>query len=363
MSDLAATLAKLARRTTAQFQAPGGRDNLQDFAFPGANPGQLQARVFVPADLPVGAALVVVLHGCTQTAADYDRGSGWTQLAQEAGFAVLFPEQQQANNPNLCFNWFSPVDQRRGSGEAQSIRSIIAAMVAAHGIDERRIFITGLSAGGAMATIMLATYPDIFAGGAIIAGLPYGTARSVPDAFARMRGDGHPPTAELQALVRSASDHKGPWPTISIWQGTADATVDASNAETIVAQWQGVHGVTGKAPMSDRIDGGLRRLWRDNAGRPVIESWTITGMGHGTPITSRGSDACGIAGPYMLEAGISSTRHIARGWGLLPQAAQAKPATLRPLATPAPKPAAIHTKDGGVGAVIDKALRSAGLIR
>ena len=105
---------------------------------------------------------------------------------------MLFPEQQRANNANLCFNWFVPEDIRRDSGEALSIRQMIEATVVAHGIDRRRIFVTGLSAGGAMASVMLATYPEIFAGGAIIAGLPYGSAATIPEAFDRMRGHGGP---------------------------------------------------------------------------------------------------------------------------------------------------------------------------
>jgi poly(hydroxyalkanoate) depolymerase family esterase len=116
--------------------------------------------------------LVVALHGCTQTAADYDHGSGWTRLADRYGFAVLFPEQQRANNPNNCFNWFLPSDTRRSHGEAFSIRQMIERVITDHGVDRRRVFVVGLSAGGAMTSAMLATYPDLFAGGAIIAGLP-----------------------------------------------------------------------------------------------------------------------------------------------------------------------------------------------
>ena len=367
MTDLATTLANLARRKTVQFRSPGGTtapDHLQDLAVVNANPGNLRGRMFMPDGLAAGAPLVVVLHGCTQTAADYDRGSGWSQLAEAAGFALLFPEQRQANNQNLCFNGFSPIDQRRGSGEAQSIRSMVAAMVAAHGIDKRRIFITGLSAGGAMASSMLATYPEVFAGGAIIAGLPFGTARSVAEAFARMRGDSHPPAAELESLVRGASDYRGSWPKVSVWQGNADSTVDASNAEQIVAQWRGLHGVAAQAPEVERIDGNLCRRWRNRDGVAVIEAWTIDGMGHGTPLATRGADACGVAGPYMLDVGISSTRHIARSWGLAVDVGKLDaPTATRSPWVGAVDPLATQAGDGGVGAVIENALRTVGLMR
>jgi len=297
---------------------PTGR--LTDFADSGANPGNLRARIYVPQGLQAGAPLVVVLHGCTQTADGYDHGSGWSQLAQEHGFALLFPEQQRANNPNLCFNWFSASDSRRGAGEALSIQQMIEAMIRTHAINRSRIYVTGLSAGGAMTSIMLATYPEIFAGGAIIAGLPYGSATGVGDAMARIRGEGYPSHAELAAHVRSASDFRGPWPSVSVWHGSADAVVDKSNADRIVGQWLAVHGLAATRPEQDRVDGCERQVWRDAAGRAVITSYEIDGMGHGMPLDTKGADAAGSAGPYMLEAGISSTRHIARSWGLLGEA-------------------------------------------
>lgn len=336
------------------------RDRLSDLTDFGTNPGALAARYYVPAGLQAGAPLVVVLHGCTQTAGSYDHGAGWSQLADELGFALLFPQQQRTNNPNLCFNWFSPIDARRGSGEPLSIRQMIATMVATHAIDERRIYITGLSAGGAMASTMLATYPEVFAGGAIIAGLPFGAASNVNEALARMRGDGYPSGDDLAAQVRQASDHDGPWPAISVWQGSADQTVAASNAERIIAQWQPLHGVAQTAPEHDVVEGARRRIWRDTAGRPVIEAYDIPGMAHGTPLKTQGQGACGASGPYMLEAGISSTRHIARLWGLT-QGEGFVPAD-------APTAPVLEAVSGtgwpmGVGAIIEDALRTAGLLR
>ncbi|TMK40443.1 MAG: PHB depolymerase family esterase, partial [Alphaproteobacteria bacterium] len=116
----------------------------------GTNPGALRMFSFVPGSVPHRPALVVVLHGCGQTAAGYDLGAGWSTLAKRYGFALLMPEQQPANNPATCFNWFNPDDAARDRGEAFSIRNMIARMVAIHGIDRRRVYITGLSAGGAM---------------------------------------------------------------------------------------------------------------------------------------------------------------------------------------------------------------------
>src|SRR4051812_38332359 len=137
------------------------------------NPGCLRMYTYVPDPLPSAPALVVVLHGCLQTAAEYDLGAGWSTLADRFRFALLFPEQQRGNNPRGCFNWFQRSDSERDQGEAHSIRHMVEHMIQTHSIDRRRVFVTGLSAGGAMTLVMLAAYPEVFAGGAVIAGVPY----------------------------------------------------------------------------------------------------------------------------------------------------------------------------------------------
>ena len=151
----------------------------------GANPGDLRMFSYVPENLQTAPALVVVLHGCGQTAAGYDLGAGWSTLAQHYGFALLMPQQQLSNNGQGCFNWFNPEDTARGSGEASSISQMVARMVNDHQIDAHRIYVTGLSAGGAMTTVMLATYPELFAAGAVIAGLPF--AYGGAEGFTRSR--------------------------------------------------------------------------------------------------------------------------------------------------------------------------------
>jgi poly(hydroxyalkanoate) depolymerase family esterase len=334
----------------------------------GSNPGALKAHCYCPKDICDGAPLVVVLHGCTQNASAYDNGSGWSQLADEFGFALLYPEQQRANNPNLCFNWFRPEDARRGSGEALSIRQMIEAMVVAHNLDRQRIFITGLSAGGAMAAAMLATYPEVFAGGGIIAGLAYGTATSVPEAFDRMRGHAGPSEQGLQQMLRRASPHDGPWPRISIWQGWADQTVAPSNAEAIAAQWRGVHSV-GTAPTHSKHEGvRTTRVWSDADGEHKIEINLIAGMAHGTPI---GRDGLGAAAPFMLDVGISSTRELARFWGIakrgtneadhLNAGRDPEPSMLQPLTQDTFQGSAATGPN--VQSIIEDALRRAGLLR
>ena len=258
---------------------------------------------------------MVVLHGCTQNAALYDRGSGWSELAERHGFAVLFPEQTRANNHNLCFNWYAARDNRRGRGEAASIAQMVKHLVTSHQLDPERVFINGLSAGGAMTAAMLAAYPDLFAGGAIIAGLPYGAAEGVSQALERMRGQGFPSRRALGSKIANAADHDGPWPTLSVWHGTADSLVVPANADVIVDQWRDRVGLGEIEGEVDTVDGHPRTTWRDAAGRVMVERYDVQGMGHGTPLATRGKAACGTAGPHMLEAGICSTRRLATTWG------------------------------------------------
>lgn len=325
----------------------------------------------MPTSVEQGAPLVVVLHGCTQTAAGYDYHAGWSALAEKYAFVVLLPEQKRANNPNLCFNWFAPRDARRGRGEALSIAQMIETVHQRYGTGRGRVFVTGLSAGGAMAAVMLATYPEVFAGGAIIAGLPFGTANNVPQALERMRGHELPDQTRLESLVRSASGFAGPWPTLSVWHGTRDRTVAPPNAKATIEQWRQLHGA-GEKPSSIQAAGDhTRRVWLDPQGREVIEEYEVSGLAHGTPLSTLDPESNETAGPHMLEAGISSTRRIAHFWGIgrasaaktatigrsgqtaTPDSRSQMPQSLLPLSTRA-------TTD--LATTIEKALRAAGLL-
>lgn len=344
---------------------------------------------FVPAQLQKPRALVVVLHGCGQTAAAYDLGAGWSTLARHYGFALLMPEQQRVNNGNTCFNWFSPEDTVRGSGEAHSIREMIAHMVEAHRINHRRVFITGLSAGGGMTSVMLATYPEVFAAGAVIAGLPYGIASNLREALEGMFHSPARPARELGDLVRSASDHGGPWPKVSVWHGSADRTVNPGNANEIVKQWLDLHDLP-DAPMAETVvDGYPRQAWWNKDGETLVESFAITDMAHGTPLGIADNDQrYGVEGAFLIEAGISSSYHIAKFFGLtgwIPDAAtkkaEAKPATkpeTKPTLSPAPhlarsiraaiaeepvEPQRENVRGFDLGQIITRALTAAGLMK
>jgi poly(hydroxyalkanoate) depolymerase family esterase len=316
------SLAELGRNLRPDLHSP-----LAEVKGFGTNPGSLRMFSYVPVVQQHPRALVVVLHGCGQSAAGYDVGAGWSTLAKHYGFAVLMPEQQPSNNANTCFNWFNPEDIARERGEACSIRQMIARMVADHGIDPRRIFITGLSAGGAMTTVMLAAYPELFAAGAVIAGLPFGVATNVREALTGMRASRTRSPGELGDLVRKASNHKGSWPKLSVWHGSADRTVHPGNANEIVKQWLDVHHLPLEPMSAGMVDGHPHEVWWDADGETVVESYTIADMAHGTPLGVADNDKrYGTHGAFMIEAGISSSYHIAKFFGLTGWIRQQKPA-------------------------------------
>ena len=333
---------EFARSLTSAAQSP-----LVETTGFGSNPGELRMLSFVPAQLQPAPALVVVLHGCGQTAAGYDVGAGWSTLAERFGFALLMPEQLRTNNPQNCFNWFNPEDIARDHGEAGSIRQMIARMIADHGIDRNRIFVTGLSAGGAMTSVMLATYPEVFSAGAVIAGLPYGVAGNVREALNGMLQAPSRPADELGDLVRNASNHRGPWPKISVWHGSADRTVNPANADEIVKQWLDLHHLPAAAMSKGMVDGYPHLVWWNADGETMIESYTITDMAHGTPLGIADNDErYGVEGAFLIEAGISSSYHIARFFGLtdrvsLPRGA----ATVAKAASANPSPPPLRTPD------------------
>lgn len=293
---------------------PAVAAKLKEVADFGSNPGGLAMFEYVPPRLGKNAPLVVILHGCLQSAQGFDNGSGWTALARENGFAVVYPEQRRNNNPNLCFNWFRPSAVARDRGELMSVRQMIDAACSRHGLDTSRIYVAGLSAGGALASALLATYPDLFAGGAIIAGLPFGAARDAMTALSVMNSGANRSAEEWGDFVRSVSPEMSRRPAISIWHGTGDRIVSIANASASLRQWLNVYGLPETAGVDKAYAWGTRRQWKDGQGSAAVSLYQISGMGHGLPLKRAVSPS--EPDKFMLNAGISAPVELADVWGL-----------------------------------------------
>ncbi|MBC7434306.1 MAG: PHB depolymerase family esterase [Rubritepida sp.] len=297
-----------------------------------ANPASLSMQYYRPPLMQPGAPLVVLLHGCRQHPARYAADSGWLTLAQRHGFALLLPGQVGRNNSMGCFSWFDPAAVAPQGGEAASILAMIDAMITQHGIDRRQVFISGLSA-GAMAVALLAVAPGVFAGGGIIAGLPFGAAGSVSDALRAMRDPGPAGGPAWGDKVRAAAPAPARPPPVSIWHGTTDRTVAAGNAEALEAQWADVQGLDPTRMVIQPFGARACRLWHDEAGGRVrLRRWTIAGLGHGTPISPNAPEPdrrLGAVSRFMLESEIGSTWLMARDWGLLASPPTGQAATVQ----------------------------------
>ncbi|MBF0371822.1 MAG: PHB depolymerase family esterase, partial [Alphaproteobacteria bacterium] len=259
-------------------------------------------KLYIPANRPDGLVpLVVMLHGCTQSPDDFAAGTRMNLLAEEHGCLVAYPEQPSSANHSKCWNWFSPEHQGRGAGEPSLIAGITRRIIAEHPIDPGRVYVAGLSAGGAAAAIMGATHPDLFAAVGVHSGLACGSARDLPSALAAMRQGGAP----------SAVPGKDPIPAI-VFHGDQDGTVHPRNGEAVVAQTTPSGGITPKVERGHAPGGGhayTRVLHADPSGRVLCEQWTIHGAGHawagvapaGSYTDPRGPDASREMLRFFLE--------------------------------------------------------------
>jgi poly(hydroxyalkanoate) depolymerase family esterase len=301
----------------------------------GSNPGNLRMFTYVPAALPQGAPLVVLLHGCKQRAASFARDSGFLALAEHQKFALLLPEQKglpsylfdvyvfpwvltwfDANNQNACFNWFEPDNTTRDKGETQSIRQMMDFMIERHALDRSRVYVAGLSAGGAMTAALLAAYPERFAGGAIVAGVPYGCADTVRTALRCMAPGIDRTPAEWAGRVRDAAPARTNFPPLSIWQGQDDSRVAPRNRRELVEQWTAVRGIPA-IPFETLHSGHLTRERYSDGTTTLVESVLVERLGHAFPIQGDGPLPCGQPGDFAVEAGVCAAAEILRFWGLL----------------------------------------------
>ncbi|MEU5316005.1 PHB depolymerase family esterase [Streptomyces sp. NPDC021056] len=282
----------------------------------GTNPGALRMFRYVPDGLPAGRPVVVALHGCTQNASGYGTGSGWTQLADRWGFSVVLPQQQSANNASLCFDWFQSGDMARGQGEAASVAQMVERQVG--DVSGGPVYVTGLSAGGGLAAVMMAAYPEKFAAGGIVAGLPYGCAQAAGSPYVCMYvGATQTPDQWGDRVWAARPGYAGPWPRLVAFQGTGDYTVKPVNMTDLVEQWTDVQGGDQVADVSDTVAGYPHRTYTNAGGTTVVETYSVTGMGHGQPVDpGSGSAQCGTAGAYILDVNLCAAYRMGAAWGL-----------------------------------------------
>ena len=263
------------RRPNLQPPAEGARFVTRSFA---CDAGARNYKLYIPAsagERPRG--LVVMLHGCKQDPDDFAAGTRMNEVAESHGLLVAYPGQTGRFNPSACWNWFNPADQRRGAGEPAIIAGITGEVAAEFGLNRQQIFVAGLSAGGAMAAIMVETYPDLYAAAGIHSGLAYGSANDVMSAFAAMRGDAG---SGGRGQPAQSGDKAAPVRTI-VFQGGADRTVHPSNADRIVEAARRHHAFQPKQ-QEGRAGGRsyTRTVIAGPDGTPQVEHWAVEGAAH-----------------------------------------------------------------------------------
>lgn len=264
--------------------------------------GPRSYKLYVPSryDKSRPAPLLVVLHGCTQNPDDIARGTRFNELAEQSGMIIAYPEQPQKYNGLKCWNWFDPAHQTRGKGEPALIASIAQRVMNDYSVDARRVFIAGLSAGGAMALTTAYAYPELFAAAGIHSGIAYGAVASVADAMTAMRTGAPDPPALPAAVVRGMGSARH-FPAI-VFQGKADKSVNYVNSSQIVSQlaasWK--PSALSKIGESSAENSGYHSTTRlYGNGKALIEEWVVDELGHawsggskdGTYTDPKGPDA------------------------------------------------------------------------
>ena len=284
----------------------------------GTNPGNLKMYVYVPSNITNNASVIVAMHGCTQTANDYVTSAGWNDLADECNSIIIYPEQQYLNNYNYCFNWFLDGDQTRDNGEAMSIKQMVDYVKANYNVDNSKVFVTGLSAGAAMTSVMAACYPEVFAKGAIMAGTPYKSGTDATTAFYAMNGSVNKTPAEWKALITAQNPaYSGSYPKMAIFHGLLDPTVSPNNITELTKQWTAIHNTDQTADATNNLFDGnpdiQQLLYNDSNNDTVVATYKISNLGHAIAVNP---GSCpfqgGTAGMFAVDKNFHSTYWAAR---------------------------------------------------
>lgn len=301
------------------------RDSLLPINHFGNNPGNLKMFVYannIKKDTGL-KPLVIVLHGCGQTAGEVANLTGWNKLGYLNDFVVVYPQQRVLNNMSTCFNWFRNADINKGQGECESIYQMLRYMLQHYAIDSNRVFITGLSAGAAMAVVMMATHPESFKGGAIFAGGAYKLATSAFEAAGVMAGTKKLSKEELIKNVTEQNPaYKGPYPGLIIYQGLNDLVVNHKNAGLLIDQWTGINGIDNMPDKTETSYAGVadikRTEYADNSGSTIVTFYEIADLGHKILVKPGDkNDEGGETGTYGTDRGFHATFQTARDFGII----------------------------------------------
>jgi poly(hydroxyalkanoate) depolymerase family esterase len=285
----------------------------------GSNPGNLRMFHYVPANRPAGAPLVVVAHGCAQTAQEQAETSGWLTLAERFKFAVLFPQTSTTNEPlGGCFRTWIPAHQQRGAGEPLSVKQMVDTLKAQYSLSSSATFITGMSSGGHLANVMMATYPDVFAAGAPQSSFPYKCAMDASELTMCAQGGRNYTAQQWGDLARSGyPGYNGPWPKVQIWHGSADTLIYLPNQYQQVMQWTNANAIDAMPDWTDYLLGYPRNTYNTQFGSTRVQTVTVTGMGHAVAVDPGiGSWQCGVIGPYASDFNICAAYWIASFFGI-----------------------------------------------
>ncbi|MFM2286757.1 MAG: hypothetical protein RLZZ543_2254 [Bacteroidota bacterium] len=289
----------------------------------GSNPGELRCFIYVSKTLPsTPVPLLMVLHGCGQTAEEVANQSGWNKLADSLGMIIVYPQQHLMNNPSRCFNWFVPTDIRRGSGEVASLHQMIDYCQASYSIDEKRVFVFGLSAGAVMGTVLMAAYPEEITAGCALAGPAIGTWEGSLSQMRDWVDEGaKSPTSYLAKLHAVYPEYHGTYPLLISVQGTKDVLVTMEDQQHQIFQWSaacGADGIADKISIVQEQPHVQRSEYTDANGKTVVIAYQLDGVGHVLPIkTGDALDEGGKTGLFTKDVGFHLPYWVAREFGLI----------------------------------------------